>query len=119
MGSEASTLNSFHSLSESLSQIERRLESIESYAQQNTFIDSSADHVIIAGKTIHTNPFIKFTIEPIIGLVKTTSVRIMLEVNADATIIYFFFQASAMSTEAPPVFLFQQVEFILCLQKLV
>jgi hypothetical protein len=109
MGAEASTLNSFHSLSESLSQIERRLESIESYQQENSLISSSADHVIVSGRTILTNPCISFSIEPVIGLVKATSVRIMLEINQSASISLNFFQTADLSHDAPPVFIFHKV----------
>jgi hypothetical protein len=93
MGVESSSLQCVESLNDTLDKIENRLLTIEDLYLHHDASFTLNDNICVSGKTIICNSTVNLVLGPIIGLVTSTSIRLMVEVDCDSMVDFNIFQS--------------------------
>lgn len=93
MGIESSSLQCVESLNDTLDRIENRLLTIEDLYLHHDASFTLNDNLSISGKSIICNPSVNLILGPVIGLVTSSSIRLMVEVDCDSMVEFHIFQS--------------------------
>lgn len=96
MGANNSVLTSLESLNESLESIERKLFEVSSIQLHHSDSVVQNDDVLVRGKRIRCNPSVNCVMGPFLGLISTTTCRVLLEIDHDCDITLHIFKSSKL-----------------------
>ncbi len=96
---DSSLLNAVDQLSSTLQDLERKLATIEDshvHLERTVCVDGD---FLVCGQKIRCDPNIKLNVGPILGIVTSTSVRILVETDKTANISFNLFLVDEISKE--------------------
>ena len=100
MGAESSSLQAIESLNSTLDGIEKKLGVIEDVHLHHERTICHDNVAIVSGKQIRCYPDVQLTVGPVVGLISQSSVRILVETDADVTLTFHFFLFDQLHTES-------------------
>jgi hypothetical protein len=104
MGAESSSLQAIESLNSTLSGIEKKLGVIEDVHLHHERTICHDNVAIVSGKQIKCYPDVQLTVGPVVGLISQTSVRILVETNANVELTFHFFLFDELHTDSRFIF---------------
>eukprot|EP01041_Mallomonas_annulata_P004510 gene4510-8965_t len=93
---ESSTLDSVEALSVTLTDIERKLTSIEDVHLHHDRTICHDDVIIISGKRIACRSAVSLIVGPVLGTISQTTVRVMIETDISTTIEFHLFHVDEL-----------------------